>query len=276
MRAMLYLEPPLRTAIIGARRQAWREMGAEGALPLFFMHGIGSNARAWAGQFAALSAQRRVLGWNAPGYDQSDPLETSWPTPDDYAVAALTLLDHLAIARCILIGQSLGAVMATALARRASDRIAALVLVSPASGYGRAPGSALPEAVAKRIADLEALEPIGFAERRAGRLLTAGALPEAREIVRRAMAEVTMRGYLQAARLLACADLARDVEGLPMPTQVLWGGADRITPPESCRSIATAAGVSGIELPGLGHGLATEAPERFNDAIRPMLEAARG
>jgi pimeloyl-ACP methyl ester carboxylesterase len=52
---------------------------------------------------------------------------------------------------------------------------------------------------------------------------------------------------------------------------VLWGGADRITPPEGCRRIATAAGVPGIELAGLGHGLTTEAPERFNDTIRPML-----
>ncbi len=271
VRAALYLEPPLTTATIGGRRQAWRQAGAGSRIPLFLLHGIGSNSRAWAGQFAGFSGERLVVGWNAPGYDHSDPLNVSWPTPDDYATAALALLDQLQIARCILVGQSLGAVMATALARRAPERVVALGLVSPASGYGITPRDPLPEKIAQRIADLEALGPARFAELRAAGLLTGAASTEARAIVHRCMAEVTQQGYLQAARLLACANLVRDVAGLTARLLVLWGGVDRITPPESCRRVATAAGVPGIELPGLGHALATEAPERFNQTLRSIL-----
>jgi pimeloyl-ACP methyl ester carboxylesterase len=270
----LYLEPPLQVAIIAGRRQAWRQAGEGERLPLFLLHGIGSNARAWAGQFAGFSGERRVIAWNAPGYADSEPLSTDWPAPSDYAAAALALLDHLHISRCILVGQSLGAVMAAELARGAPERIAALVLASPAGGYGSAPRAALPEKVAQRVADLEELGPGAFAARRAASLLTGAASPAAYAIVRLAMSEVTPEGYVQAARLLASADLARDVAGLSLSIAVVWGDADVITPPESCRRIAAAARCVGIELAGLGHAFATEAPERFNDSIRPLMAAA--
>lgn len=269
-----YLLPPLETAVIGGRRQAWRQAGTGEGLPLLLLHGIGSNARAWAGQLAAFAGERRVIAWNAPGYDQSDPLAIAWPAPDDYAGAALALLDHLRIPRCILIGQSLGAVMATAIARRSPERIAALALVCPAAGYNAKPGSELPEAVASRVADLQSLGPAGFAARRSDGLLTDEASSGARDIVRCAMSEVTIEGYLAAARMLACADLEREVARLTVPLLVAWGGEDRVTSPASCRRIAAAAAAAGVELQGLGHGLATQAPERLNEAIRPLIARA--
>jgi pimeloyl-ACP methyl ester carboxylesterase len=273
MTSARYIEPPLRTAVIDGRQQSWREAGEGARLPLLLLHGIGSNAGMWAGQFPAFSDERRVVAWNAPGYDQSDGLASDWPTPDEFATAALGLVSHMKITRCIVVGQSLGAVIAVALARLAPERIAATVLVSPASGYGISPGDPLPESVASRLNDLRALGRDEFAARRYGRLLTAAASPAAHDIVRRAMAEVTMNGYSQAARLLAVADLVRDVAGLAMPTRVIWGDADVITPAEGCRRVAAAAGCVGIELKGLGHALATEAPDRFNASLRAVMAA---
>jgi pimeloyl-ACP methyl ester carboxylesterase len=269
-----YLAPELRTAVVGGRCQSWRQAGGGERLPLVFLHGIGSNARAWAGQLAGFAPERPVIAWNAPGYAQSDPLETAWPAADDYALAALALFDHLGIRRCALIGQSLGAIMATAVARRAPQRVAALVLVSPASGYGIATGSELPEPVASRLAELERLGPVTFAALRSDRLLTDEASSESRSIVRRAMSEITLEGYSAAARMLACADLEREVAALCVPVLVIWGNQDEITPPAGCRRVAKAASAAEVELPGLGHALATEAPERLNEVIRPLLVRA--
>jgi pimeloyl-ACP methyl ester carboxylesterase len=185
----------------------------------------------------------------------------------------LELLDHLQVTRCIVVGQSLGAVMAAALAQCAPDRIAAVALVSPASGYGVGRGDPLPERISQRLIELQALGSTQFAERRAGSLLSPEASLAAREIVRRAMAEVTPIGYEHAARLLASANLTRDVGNLPMPHIVIWGSMDTITPPEDCRRIATAAKCIGVELDGVGHALATEAPHRFKESIGPMIAA---
>lgn len=270
-----YVEPPLNRAVIAGHHQAWREAGAGAGLPLLLLHGIGSNSRAWAGQFAGFGAERRVIAWNAPGYRDSDPLPACWPTPDDYAAVALALLDHLEIGRCILIGQSLGAIMATALALRAPARIVALALASPASGYGVGRGDVLPDKVQRRIDDVRSLGAAGLADRRAMALLTDAASPEAQAIVHTAMAEVVPDGYAQAVRLLATADLIADVGRLAVPGCVLWGREDMITPPAACRAVADAfPNAYATEIASVGHGFATEAPEQFNQAVRPLIEAA--
>ncbi|OAN56540.1 alpha/beta fold hydrolase [Sphingobium sp. TCM1] len=271
----LYLEPSLRSARISGRVQAWREAGEGPALPLVLLHGIGSNARAWAGQFAGFSQERRVVAWNAPGYAGSDPLSNFWPLSSDYADALGALLDHLAIKRCVLVGQSLGAVMATAFALAAPERVAAMTLTSPASGYAVPVGGVLPEGVAKRIADIEALGPEGLAVARYSRLLAPGASAQAHAIVRSAMAEVVPQGYAQAVRLLASADLPSAVTALRVPTMTLWGSEDVVTPPAGCARVAAATPGGRFEsIEGGGHAVATERPEAFNQTLRRVLDEA--
>jgi pimeloyl-ACP methyl ester carboxylesterase len=277
--ALAYLEPPLQSARIGGALRSWREAGAGSAIPLVLLHGIGSNSSSWAGQFAGLAGDRRVIAWNAPGYPGSDNLAPPWPSARDYGAALLALLDHLGIARCIVIGQSLGAIVAAAVAVETPSRVAALMLASPASGYAAAPGGDLPPAVAARFAEVAALGPRGLADKRAGRLLTERASAAARELVWRAMSEVTVDGYRQASRMLACADIKRDAARLTVPTIVAWGAEDLVTPPAACRAVAAAvpAGVLGgraVEVAALGHGFATEGPAAFNAVVRQLLALA--
>jgi pimeloyl-ACP methyl ester carboxylesterase len=270
-----FLIPPLRRVQVGGAWRAWREHGAGSGLPLLLLHGIGSNARLWAGQFGPLGRTRRTIAWNAPGYKGSDPLPLDWPTPAHYAEAAVRLLDHLAIDRCVVVGQSLGAVMAVGLEAVAPDRVAALVLASPAAGYAVSPGEALPPAVQSRIDDIRRLGPEAMADLRAPRLLSESASYAARELVRQAMAELEPQGYSQAARLLASADLVKAVATVRIPVLTIWGSADVITPPDRCRMVAEAApGQNMLELEGPGHAMPAEAPELFNPAVAGILRLA--
>lgn len=277
-----YLEPPLSQATIAGRQIAWREAGPapvgdkeEEGVPLVLMHGIGSNARAWAGQFAAFAPNRRVIAWNAPGYAGSDPLNGPSPSARDYAQSMLGLLDALAIDRFVLVGQSLGAIMATALATAAADRVVGLALASPASGYAVPAGDPLPERVTGRIDDVLRFGPAGLADRRASRLLTDRADSAARSLVHGAMTEIVPQGYVQASHMLAHANLAAMVARLAVPTLVMWGDADVITPPAGCRAIADAVpGGTYHVFANLGHAFATEAPAEFNAALVPMISRA--
>lgn len=270
-----YLEPALRSASLAGGSVAWREAGEGTGLPLVLLHGIGSNARAWAGQFAAFASERRVIAWNAPGYAGSDPLPADWPLPHDYAATLAGLLDHLGVARCVLVGQSLGAVMATAFALAAPQRVAELVLASPAGGYRTPRGEPLPETVATRIADVGRMGPVAMAEARYARLLTDRASPDAHAIVRQAMAEIVPHGYAQAARLLAGADLPAAVAGLRVPTTVMWGARDVVTPPDACRRVAEAVPGGRVEIvPEGGHAFAIEIPDPFNQAVGEVLARA--
>jgi pimeloyl-ACP methyl ester carboxylesterase len=272
-----YLVPPLQTATTAGRRMAWRELGPEhGLTPLVLMHGIGSSSRAWGGQFAAFGGERRVIAWNAPGYAGSDPLAQPAPGPADYAQALLGLVDHLGLDRIVLVGQSLGAIMATAAALAAPTRVESLVLVSPAGGYATPFGQPLPASVQSRLDDLADLGPAGLAAARSHRLLTDRAGPLARDIVRQAMAEIRPDGYVQASRMLAGADLPAMMPDVRAPTTVIWAAEDVITPPAGCRRVADSLpGATAVELPRGGHAVATEYPEMFNAALRAVLEAVK-
>lgn len=262
----------LRSAKIAGPKRSWRAAGLGTGVPLVLLHGIGSNSRAWLGQLAHFGKVRQVIAWNAPGYSGSDRFETPSPSPDDYAQALLDLVDHLEIGLFVLVGQSLGAIIAAAATLLAPQRIAALVLVSPASGYAIAPGARLPENVLQRMKLARELGPAGLANTRAARLLGPNAPEWASQIIHRAMAEIEPNGYEQASRMLAHADLGAMVETLDLPGMVLWGSADVITPPDSCARIADQFKAARRHcIDGNGHAVATEAPEAFNKLLEEFL-----
>jgi pimeloyl-ACP methyl ester carboxylesterase len=76
-------------------------------------------------------------------------------------------------------------------------------------------------------------------------------------------------------RVLAGLDLSRNLAALTVPTAVIGGTADRLTPVVHARALAAAlpqcAGLT--ELTGMGHMTPVEAPEAVTRAIRELVEA---
>lgn len=116
-----------RDASVNRVRLHYRETPGAGG-PLLCLHGITSNARAWDGLALELAPEYRVLAPDLRGRGDSDkPF-------DDYGLAthaadAVALLDHLGIARAVVIGHSMGALIGMMLAATYPDRVAGLVLV---------------------------------------------------------------------------------------------------------------------------------------------------
>lgn len=244
----------------------------DGAGPaLILLHGIGSAARSFAPVAERLPRDWRVIAWEAPGYAGSKPLKADWPIAADYADALAGLMDRLGIARAVLAGHSLGALIAGAFAASRPARVSALLLASPALGHGRAPGDLSPEAAA-RIAALEAEGAEAFAAARAPRLLHKGEAA-ALEAVRGMMAAVKLPGYAQASRMLASGDLLAEAARIEAPADVICGAADVVTPPEGARRLFEALPRRGALtlVPKAGHALATEAPEAFAAALCTLM-----
>ena len=58
-----------------------------------------------------------------------------------------------------------------------------------------------------------------------------------------------------------------------VPTLVIWGDQDAVTPPAQGRDLASLIpGVKFVELNGVGHIPAIEAPDKFNAALMSFLE----
>lgn len=243
---------------------------------LVLLHGIGSNASSFAPLLPHLPVSRRVIAWNAPGYLSSPPLAPGWPGAADYARALGAMVDALDLPRFALLGHSLGALIAASYAAAHPARVALLVLASPALGHGLRRGDPLGPAAQARIDDLERLGPKDFAAARAPRLVhRPDGNPQVVALVREGMARVTLPGYGQAVRMLASGRLLDDAARLAVPTDVVTGAEDQVTPPEGARRLHAAlpevARGRFIELPGAGHAIYQQDPARFAEAIAPAL-----
>jgi pimeloyl-ACP methyl ester carboxylesterase len=246
---------------------SYRQAGT-GATSLVFLHGIGSQSGSWVQQFAGLAADFRAIAWDAPGYGDSDPIETESPTASDYAASLGPFLAELGIRRPVIVASSLGALIATSYAAIRPDGVAGLLLLNPAGGYGLAEPSVREDKLAARLARLARLGPRGMADNLPGGMLSEGASNTARGIASWSQARIDPRGYSQAARMLAHGTLVKDAARYDGPVLVVAASADTITPAQDCESIARAFPSATFQtLEGPGHLSYVEAPEVVNALI---------
>lgn len=236
------------------------------------LHGIGSGSASWVTQLACAQDRHdvRVLAWEAPGYGESTPLPMPVPLAADYAQQMWAWLDALqqqgedAFSPFVLVGHSLGALMAASAAKMRPQSVAQLVLLSPAQGYGDASTQERDDKLNTRLQNLQQWGPEGMAQRRSQAMLSASATTQQLQWVRDIMAQVQPQGYAQAAHMLAKGTLLRDVVNLPCAVTVASGQADTITPPDACALVAREAGVSWVSLGPVGHACALEASDSVN------------
>ena len=284
---------PVRSVSIRGGCIGIRETGA--GEPLLLLHGVGSSSASWV-DFMAVAQDyfpgKRLIAWDAPGYGDSSPLPQASPGSADYAAALVALLDALGIDSLVLIGHSLGSLIAGAFAAAHPERVRSLVLLDPAGGYGAATAEARQKVIDGRLGMLAELGPQGMADQRGAALLSTKATFSAAELVKWSMGRVNPHGYAQAVRMLAAGRLAEDVARygesktaqlkaaapdsvLPvaaLPVAVMCGSDDTVTPEAGCRSIAAACpGAIYETLPGLGHAGYVEAPHAVAAQLARVL-----
>ena len=245
------------------------------ATSLVLLHGIGSNAECFLALAAALPPAIDVIAWNAPGYADFAPLGVPIPTPLHYAQALTQFLDALSLPRVAVAGHSLGALFAASFAAHYPNRAAAIALVSPALGYGIAPGNRLPDGVQSRIDEIIELGPAAFAKTRAARLVgDPQSRPDIVASVERAMAAVHVPGYIQAVHALGAGRLLSDAASIRAPAIIVVGTRDQITPSANAKqayaALPNAAGFH--EIAGAGHALPQEDPGALARLLAATLE----
>jgi pimeloyl-ACP methyl ester carboxylesterase len=253
------------------RRQSkgisYRETGAGQALVL--LHGIGSSSAGWLNQLESLGGYR-LIAWDAPGYGESEFLKGDTPRPADYAQALHEFLDRLLLKDVVLVGNSLGCLMAGAYAAAHPERVRSMVLLGPAGGNG-----ALPDREQKlrgRLEELERLGPEGLAEQRSPTLLAKGAPPDALELLRWSQRRIRPQGFSQALQCLTQGRLAEEARRFPKKVLVACGDEDVITPEAGCKAIAAAFPRGEYRtLAGVGHVPQIEAPDRVGELVRGQV-----
>jgi pimeloyl-ACP methyl ester carboxylesterase len=236
------------------------------------LHGAGLNHAVWALQSRWLAFHGwNVLAVDLPGHGASagPPL----PAIERMGEWVVTLLDALKAGDAVLIGHSMGSLIALQAAAIAPDRIAKLVLIGAAAAMPVHPELlAAAKGNEQAAIDMVNLWGHGF---RAG--LGFSAAPGIWMVgVGRRILEKAAPGVLFA-DLSACnaytegtAAAARVVA----PTLVFCGGMDQMTPLKSGRTLAAAIDHSTLEVAeGAGHMLLAERPDTLLAAISRHLGA---
>jgi pimeloyl-ACP methyl ester carboxylesterase len=257
---------PLRRCQTAGATVSYREAGVGPALAL--LHGIGSQSGSWLRQLDSLSPRFRTIVWDAPGYGESDGVAAASPEARDYADALAALLDALGVDRVVLVGSSLGALIACAFSARRPQRTAGLLLLNPAGGYGLADPKQREDKLAYRLERLARLGPEGMAREPTAGMLSPAASDEARLLAAWSAAKIRPAGYAQAARMLANAWLVEDAARFAGPVLVVAGTADTVTPPADCERIAGAFPRATFRLlEGAAHLSYLDAPATVNAII---------
>ncbi|MEU2333985.1 alpha/beta hydrolase [Streptomyces sp. NPDC013172] len=259
--------------------------GPEDAPPVVLAHGWTCSTAFWAAQIRELAVDHRVVAYDQRGHGRSpaSPACTTGALADDLeAVLAETLAPG---EKAVIVGHSMGGmtVMAAAARARFREHAAAVLLCSTGSSRLIAEALVIPlraGALRTRLTTgvLASRAPLGPVTPVAKRILKyatmgAGSAPHMVEACAR-IVHACPRAVRHAwAGVLAELDLDIGVRELRVPTAVLTGTADRLTPPLHARALVGALPHSlGLtELTGIGHMTPVEAPEPVNGKIRDLV-----
>ncbi|ALU94357.1 MULTISPECIES: alpha/beta fold hydrolase [Streptomyces] len=261
--------------------------GPEDAPAVVLAHGWTCNTRFWDAQIRDLAAGHRVIA-----YDQRGHGLTPEPGPGGYSTNALA--DDLEAVlgatlapgqKAVLAGHSMGGMTVMAAASRPGLREHAAAVLLCSTGVTRLAAEALvlplrAGALRTRLttAVLGAKAPLGPVTPVSRKILKyatmgRGSAPDRVDACARIVHACPRRARVEWGHVLAELDLAAGVRALRVPTAVIAGTDDRLTPPVHARAIADAlpVGLGLTELTGMGHMTPVEAPEAVSAKIRELV-----
>lgn len=230
--------------------------------PIVLIHGLGLDRFLWDPYIPLLSKQCRAIRYDLLGHGDAAPL-TAPVTSADFNTQLLSVLDDRNIDRAVLMGFSLGGVIARTMAAQHPDRVAGLILLNTIST--RPPD--IRRQVMDRAARIDSGDTDGISEQAIERWFTP-VFRARNSLVIDAVLDRLARNlpgsYRHAYRYFADADAeVASTHGLiDAPTLVITGEEDRNSTPAMAYEIATQIGTARCSiLPGLRHmGLVEDPP----------------
>ena len=243
----------------------------EGRPALLFLHGLGGDRDSFAPQLDHFAERHECVSWTMPGYGDSDPLDAlTFPA---LAEAACGLLDDHGIDRAVVVGQSLGGMVAQQMAIAHAERVAGLVLVATTAAFGK-PGSAFnDEFLAARLAPIEAgNSPADLAPGIVDSIVAAGASAAARAHAVASMSRIAPAPYARSIECLVTWDGRERLPAVSVPTLCVAGGEDTNSPVRAMERLAESIPGATLEvIAAAGHLVNIECPEEFNGLLQDFL-----
>lgn len=265
-------------AIAGMQMHLRDEEPRDDPTPIVLLHGTSSSLHTWDGWVNALKGERRVIRFDMPAFGLTGPSPDNDYTIENYSRTVVAVLDRLKVDHCVLVGNSLGGNVAWATALLHPVRVESLVLID-ASGYSFEAKSV---PIGFKIAStpvlnklMEGVLPRGIVDSSVKNVYGNPALVTP-DLVDRYFDLSIRAGNRQALAMRMSqtrpGSLAMRISELKLPTLILWGGLDRLVPPEiGDRFHKDIAGSTFVRFDELGHVPQEENPTKTVAALKDFL-----
>lgn len=278
----------LRHITAGGLRQHYFECGPADGPPIVLVHGFPLDHTMWREQFAALGERHRVIAPDLRGFGRTD-VKPGVVTMERFADDIAALLDAIlgggggvgggAVSKArpvTFCGLSMGGYIAWQFWRRHRSRLARLILCDTRAVADQ-------EEVARgrlQMAERVSREGAGFVpDAMFGRLFapsTREQRPDLLDDIRSVILRTAPEGIAAGQRGMAARpDVTDWLSEIDVPTLVICGEHDLISPPGEMRAIAASIpDARYVEIPGAGHMAPLEAPALVNVALLRFLDVA--
>jgi pimeloyl-ACP methyl ester carboxylesterase len=247
--------------------------------PILLVHGFPLDHTMWSAQIDALAQRYRVIAPDLRGFGKSllgkvDP--QIGVSMECYADDLAELLDALTIdERLVLAGFSMGGYVAWQFVRKHSARLQALIQCDTRAVADSDEARAGRLKMAENVADwgsgrvAEMMEPKLLAPQ------TIRTKPDVVAAVRSVIENTSPAAIAAAQRGMAARpDITSLLPTIKLPTLLIGGVEDAISPPSEMRTIAAAIpGAQFVEIPDAGHMATMENPRAVNHALLQFLVA---
>ncbi|MGI5451722.1 alpha/beta fold hydrolase [Streptomyces sp. CA-249302] len=228
-------------------------------VPLVFVHGWTADRHRWDHQTEQFAVRRRVIRLDLRGHGESTGAGVR--AVGELADDVLALLDHLEVDRCVLVGHSMGGMIAQTIALAQPDRVERLVLVDSISRMTYSRGRGLLMAISTRVpfklfvaANIKRAFSPGYPREEVRKYIEASAATPK---------EVVMTDY-GAMRAFDVLDRVGEIEA---PTLLVHGYHDIQLPVQQMLRMAKAYPNAVVRIIDAGHELPVEKPAELTAAL---------
>jgi pimeloyl-ACP methyl ester carboxylesterase len=247
--------------------------------PLLLLHGTGASLHTWEGWVSALRARHRVISVDLPGYGLTGPFPDNDYRLAHYARFIGELLAARGVQHAVLVGNSFGGQVALEMAITQPDRVDKLILID-ALGY---PPDSTSVPIGFRIAKVPLLNRVMqyVLPRRMVEDSVRNVYGDPTKVTPALVDryyDLTLRAGNRAAlperfKHQPTEESARRIAEIKKPTLILWGGRDRLIPPDNAlRFQHDIAGSRLMVFPALGHVPQEEDPTDTVTAAMTFLD----
>ena len=260
-------------AVVNSAEIGYDDVGASAGVPVLFIHAFPLNRTMWAPQVSAMVERCRCVAADLRGFGES--VRQPPYSMEQYADDLAGLLDQLHITKVVLVGCSMGGYVSFEFWRKYRDRVRAMVLVDTRATADTG------EAVQRRRQQIELVRSEGstaIANAQIASMIgktTREKQPDTYDAVHRMIAQAPVDGIAGALEaMMKRPDSTQDLARIDIPTLVVVGDEDAITPVKEARAMHEQIPGSSLQvIAQAGHLSCMERPAAFNHVLTEFVSA---